>query len=83
MSRFDVVFAGTKYIVVDAEGRQCSGLGQRDAIVRMMERMERAAKLTPRPCLCCGATFASEGAHHRMCGPCRSDASRIDARMLA
>jgi hypothetical protein len=25
----------------------------------------------PRACLCCGVTFQSEGAHNRMCNPCR------------
>lgn len=25
-----------------------------------------------RACLCCGGSFNSEGAHHRMCGSCRS-----------
>ena len=24
-----------------------------------------------RPCLCCGATFESEGAHNRLCERCR------------
>ncbi len=28
-------------------------------------------KLTQRPCLCCRRTFASEGAHHRMCDRCK------------
>lgn len=26
---------------------------------------------TQRACLCCGRKFASEGAHHRLCAPCR------------
>ena len=25
-----------------------------------------------RPCLCCGMTFVSEGAHNRMCDRCRT-----------
>lgn len=25
-----------------------------------------------RPCLCCGHVFRSEGAHNRMCNPCRA-----------
>lgn len=82
MSGYDVIFAGTKYIVVDAEGRQCSGLGQRDAIVRKMERLEREARLKARPCLCCGATFASEGAHHRMCDDCRRQPSAPDMGLV-
>lgn len=32
----------------------------------------RAARPGPRPCLCCGKTFTSEGAHNRLCAHCRS-----------
>ncbi|MFP4045035.1 MAG: hypothetical protein ACLFTP_10805 [Rhodosalinus sp.] len=40
-------------------------------------RLERQARERTRPCLTCGATFRSQGAHHRMCGPCRTRAKRL------
>lgn len=36
------------------------------------ERMERAANLSQRPCLCCRGIFASEGPQNRICAPCKS-----------
>lgn len=33
--------------------------------------LKQRAKTRPRACLCCGATFQSEGPHHRMCKRCR------------
>ena len=30
-----------------------------------------------RPCISCRKPFESEGAHHRMCGRCRTDAGRV------
>lgn len=32
-------------------------------------------KTRPRECLCCGATFQSEGPHHRMCERCRKQSA--------
>ena len=40
--------------------------------------LERKARQQPRPCLCCGQTFPSEGAHNRMCTDCR----RLDMGMM-
>lgn len=31
----------------------------------------------PRPCITCRGTFASEGAHHRMCDRCRQRAGGV------
>jgi hypothetical protein len=36
------------------------------------ERMERAANLSRRPCLCCRDLFVSEGPGNRICAPCKS-----------
>jgi hypothetical protein len=38
----------------------------------------RKARLVTRPCLCCGASFESEGAHNRMCTLCRRKGSDLD-----
>jgi recombinational DNA repair protein RecR len=36
-----------------------------------MERMLREAARVTRPCITCGRAFKSDGAHNRMCNPCR------------
>lgn len=50
----------------DSAGGVDAGKGKR----RPRRNQSRAAK-TQRPCLCCGHPFASEGAHNRVCGPCK------------
>ena len=37
----------------------------------------QASRQRTRACLCCGRAFESEGAHNRMCVPCRGRASRL------
>lgn len=48
---------------------------ERQTVVQKILRLQcRPAAPRPaktRPCLCCGARFTSEGAHHRMCAHCR------------
>ena len=39
-----------------------------------LERKQRRASAKRRPCLCCATPIASEGPHHRLCGPCRARA---------
>ncbi|WP_333827752.1 hypothetical protein [Pararhodobacter sp.] len=41
---------------------------RRDAL---QAEADRKARRGPRPCMCCGQTFFSEGIHNRMCTPCR------------
>ncbi|MEC9434642.1 MAG: hypothetical protein VYD87_17185 [Pseudomonadota bacterium] len=36
-----------------------------------------------RPCLSCGDRFPSEGAHNRMCNPCRSATRHADPGLPA
>lgn len=43
-----------------------------DAAERWQAEADRRAKRGPRPCMCCGRTFDSEGIHNRLCAPCRS-----------
>jgi hypothetical protein len=42
------------------------------------ERAKKAAKFQKRACLRCSKEFESEGAHNRMCGPCRGYAPVLD-----
>jgi len=44
----------------------------KNAAAREQVRVAYEAKTTARNCLGCGQEFRSEGAHHRMCGRCRS-----------
>ncbi len=38
---------------------------------KLQRDADAKAKRGPRPCLCCGRSFKSEGIHHRMCAICR------------
>ena len=75
--RFTIQYlSGQGYFVVSPSDVRVSGpyhskenaLTNRDARQRQADAKARRG---PRPCLCCGAVFESEGAHNRMCGPCR------------
>ena len=46
-----------------------------EQITALIDKLNRKAAASTRPCLCCGARFNSEGPHNRMCGTCRSRAS--------
>lgn len=39
---------------------------------RLQHEADAKAKRGPRPCLCCGAIFYSQGIHNRLCPNCRS-----------
>ena len=44
-------------------------------------RKPKAGETTRRPCLRCGEPFPSEGAHNRLCEPCRQSIRRADPGM--
>jgi hypothetical protein len=48
-----------------------------DAAEAIAEEQRHAARLKPRLCLRCRAVFPSEGAHNRMCDPCRAGAANV------
>lgn len=48
-----------------------------DVARETLERRKRWAALRRRPCLCCGRAFDSEGAHNRLCDPCRDAADQV------
>lgn len=63
------------YFVVDPDGAHASGLiNFRPQAEQLRDRLQRQAddkaKRGPRPCMCCGKTFASEGIHNRLCDSC-------------
>lgn len=75
--RFRIEFLpGRGHYVVDPDGNRVStfdSLGRIELICDAKQReADRAKKRASRPCLCCGATFASEGVHNRMCNTCRN-----------
>lgn len=73
---FTVSFrAGHGYAVLSPKGEMMAkGLTEADARRICREHQseaDRKAKRGPRPCMCCGTAFVSEGIHNRMCGRCR------------
>lgn len=78
-------FAGQGYFVLDSDGRRCAGpFKDRLKAGLSCERHQREAdqkiKRGPRPCLCCGETFDSEGIHNRLCVECRGRGGMLDPR---
>lgn len=69
------------YAVYDGKRRVAGTFSSRHLAEAARERLEREARRRVRPCLCCGAPFESEGAHHRMCKGCREWAAAQDPRM--
>ena len=52
-------------------GAPTSHAEAREEASRLQKEADVRAKRGPRPCLCCGTTFQSEGIHNRMCNACR------------
>lgn len=59
------------FIGANMQGRWCA---KRKTAEELAEKINTAR----RPCLCCGSVFLSEGAHNRMCDPCRRRAASGD-----
>lgn len=55
---------------IDVERCTCVD-GHRRRYGLTAEQLAQLPKRVDRPCLCCGETFSSEGAHNRMCAACR------------
>lgn len=69
-------FSGKGYAIVGPDGRRVSGFySDRDKAQERLAAMraedDARAKRGPRPCMCCGETFRSEGIHNRLCDSCR------------
>jgi hypothetical protein len=59
-----VVKDANRAVVSQPYWRECDAAAARDRLIR-------TARTTTRPCLCCQKPFKSEGAHNRLCDPCR------------
>lgn len=75
--RFHVERIGGRFRVISPEGKFVgppfeSRRAAVEAAQAMQAEADRHAKRGPRPCMCCGRTFDSEGIHNRLCTPCRS-----------
>ncbi len=74
---YDVRFtSGLGHAVYNPRGERVTPwyVKARDAQQRcaaLQAAADRKAKRGPRPCLCCGTVFQSEGIHNRLCDPCR------------
>jgi len=72
--QLDIRGSGVRWRLV-ANGRPLIGwytsYGNAVAAARPAEARLRAAAGRRRACLCCAATFRSEGPHHRLCDTCR------------
>lgn len=67
------VFALRREGATYLEIAQLTGLSKSvvNNILNRVSTARRCAKGSPRACLCCGATFKSEGPHNRLCNACR------------
>lgn len=63
---------------VRPDGSMSGGFTSREQMEQAAEVEYRRSRLVTRPCICCGAHFKSQGAHHRMCNDCRTTASEFN-----
>lgn len=81
MAKFTVQGSGTSFFVL-RDGKIVQGpftsAGRAEDV---RDELIRVAKRRPRACLTCKAEFISDGAHNRMCDPCRNRGS--DMGMVA
>ncbi|OJY35783.1 MAG: hypothetical protein BGP11_16030 [Rhodobacterales bacterium 65-51] len=83
--RFHVERIGGRLRVISPEGKLVgppfeSRRAAVEAAQAMQAEADRHAKRGPRPCMCCGRNFDSEGIHNRLCAHCRN---RGDAASLS
>ena len=72
MSWFSVEGIGTRYFVVVDSIRVGGPFQSHPLALDARDRLERLSKMKEHACMTCGKVFMSEGAHNRMCDPCRS-----------
>lgn len=71
MSKHEVIGCGFTYTVV-IDGKMVGGpYGSFWAAEHACDDFTRQSKMKERPCITCRDLFESEGAHNRMCDPCR------------
>lgn len=64
------------YVVLDPSRRVVGDFGSSRGMAEtrcghLNAELARQEKRGPRPCMCCGMTFVSEGIHNRLCNRCR------------
>lgn len=72
-----VVPGGKGWSVINAAGHVLAYDNSEKAAYCRAQAIERAARrvlIRQRPCMCCAQDFPSEGAHNRLCNPCRAAA---------
>ena len=80
MARFRTERRGGKHVVLDPDGAVVAAdTGSLEAATRLCARLQAdadgKAKRGPRRCMCCQATFHSEGIHNRLCKGCSAQSS--------
>jgi len=73
----DVRGSGRSWAVYHGDDRITGFLGNYNLAAMVATSRERKLRLSTRACLCCGADFQSEGAHNRLCNPCRRNPLRL------
>ncbi|WP_296639128.1 hypothetical protein [Roseinatronobacter sp.] len=74
------------YVVINSDGEKVSPfivderLAEREG-ARLQHELDARKRAGFRPCLCCEATFWSDGIHNRLCDGCRDHANRLGREM--
>lgn len=68
----DVRGAGKSWAVYRDGVRVTPFFTANDIAAQAATQLQRRARASDRPCLCCNTVFTSEGKHNRMCKRCRS-----------
>lgn len=79
---------GRGYAVMNPDGRMVIEPTPAEAIAQaacaqLQAQADRLARRGPRPCLCCGEVFDSEGIHNRLCDPCRAGSDALSGYGVA
>lgn len=77
MAGFEIEGSSHTFFVV-ARGVVVSGPHSRLLALDKRDELERKASWRERPCMCCREVFLSEGAHNRLCNPCRTKSTDLD-----
>jgi len=71
MPSLDVRGCGRSWAIYDGDKRISGFFGNFQLAADSAAVKEKKRRLRDRACLCCCATFKSEGSHNRLCDRCR------------
>jgi hypothetical protein len=74
---YSVISQGNGYVVLKGAERISGPHSHRELAMAVADDRARLDGAKERPCIRCQTKFMSEGAHNRMCDPCRKAASDI------